>query len=216
MINEEEKYYLPLLLDEPIYVVKHEPLPLPLPEMPPEAVSIATLPIAPVPEVLPAVALPEQKLTEAPLVPVTPPKTAPVVISSPEIPKLLPPVFVNKHKVLILFNNETSAYLTPAEEALLSKILAAVHLKIDQVDLVNYNNVRHLENLDFLKSKRLNQLVSFGIRLTDLKLRIILEKYAVKRVENIDMLLADSLGALDHDAEKKKQLWKALRQMFGK
>jgi DNA polymerase III psi subunit len=117
---------------------------------------------------------------------------------------------------MILFFNEQSIYLKRNEEALLQKILAAVHLKLEDVDLVNLNNIRQIDSMDILKDKVLNQLISFGISLTELNLQIHLLKYQLETVEGIKMLLADNLSFLEHDMDAKKQLWKCLKEMFSK
>jgi hypothetical protein len=197
-IDEEKLSYLHLLLDEPIYVVK-EPAEtqLPLPETPEPEVKQ--------PNIVQQPAMIKQPVTP----PVAVPKPQPPVPASQPRP-------VNKSKVMILFFNEQSIYLKRNEEALLQKILAAVHLKLEDVDLVNLNNIRQIDSMDILKDKVLNQLISFGISLTELNLQIHLLKYQLETVEGIKMLLADNLSFLEHDMDAKKQLWKCLKEMFSK
>jgi DNA polymerase III psi subunit len=145
------------------------------------------------------------------------PVTPPVAVPKPQPPvSASQPRPVNKSKVMILFFNEQSIYLKRNEEALLQKILAAVHLKLEDVDLVNLNNIRQIDSMDILKDKVLNQLISFGISLTELNLQIHLLKYQLETVEGIKMLLADNLSFLEHDMDAKKQLWKCLKEMFSK
>ncbi|MDO1446641.1 hypothetical protein Q0590_10290 [Rhodocytophaga aerolata] len=192
-IDEEKLDYIHLLLDEPIYVLKEkQEVPVQLPEVAP-----------PVKVVVPPIPAPEPVATQ-PLP--QPPVTLPVK----------KPVPVNRNKVMILFFNEESLYLKKNEEALLQKILSAVHLKLEEVDLVNLNNIRRIDYIDMLKDKVLNQLISFGISLTELNLQIHLIKYQVEKIEGIDMLLADSLSVLEYDQDLKKQLWKCLKEMFAK
>jgi hypothetical protein len=195
IIDEEKLNYIHLLLDEPIYVV-NEPAEviLPAPEIKgPEAAK------------LPIIQAKEPALVVTPAISQTPP---PAPVRKPE-PR-------NKSKVMVLFYNDQSPYLRKNEEALLQKILAAVHLKLEEIDLLNLNNIRQVDYVDFLKDKTLNQLISFGISLTELNLQIHLLKYQIEKVEGITMLLADSLNFLEHDLDAKKQLWKCLKEMFGK
>jgi DNA polymerase III psi subunit len=192
-IDEEKLGYIHLLLDEPIYVLKDkQEVPVQLPET-----------IQPV-----KVAVP------------TPPTPVPVKTQPVHPPQVTPPVKkpqpVNRNKVMILFFNEQSPYLKKNEEVLLKKILTAVHLKLEDVDLVNLNNIRRIDYIDILKDKVLNQLISFGISLTELNLQIHLIKYQMEKIEGIDILLADSLSVLEHDQDLKKQLWKCLKEMFAK
>lgn len=182
-IDEEKLSYLSILMEEPVYVLRPQLEPPPVPEK----TLAATIP--------------------APQPPAAAQNQAPVK----------PPVAVkNKNKVLILFHNELSPYLAKNEEALLRKILFSIKLDIDDVDLVNYNNIQRVDYMDVLKDKILNQLISFGVSLTALNLQLYLKKYQVERVEGVDLLLSDSLTELEHNADKKKMLWKALQQMFMK
>jgi DNA polymerase III psi subunit len=197
-IDEEKLSYIHLLLDEPIYVVKEQ------------AETQLPIPIASKPE------MKQLSSTQQPAE-VKPPAAQQMVASKPQAPvPPAKPLPANKSKVMILFFNEQSPYLRRNEEALLQKILAAVHLKIEDVDLVNLNNIRQIDYMDMLKDKVLNQLISFGISLTELNLQIHLLKYQLETVEGIKMLLADSLSFLEHDLDAKKQLWKCLKEMFSK
>jgi DNA polymerase III psi subunit len=194
MVDEEKVNYIHLLLDEPIYVVK-EPAEL----LPVEVVIEPEVTKAPVSQ------------AKTPLPTVTPAKAQtvpPAPVSKPEP--------LHKSKVMILFFNDRSSNLKKNEEVLLQKILASVHLKLQDVDLLNLHNIRQLDYLQFMQEKTLNKLISFGISLTELNLHIHLLKYQIEKIEGIDMLLADSLNFLEHDLDAKKQLWKCLREMFGK
>jgi len=148
--------------------------------------------------------LPEENLP-VPLVPVE------VAIPEPPKPSVILPR--NRSKVVIIYTNQQTVYLNPEEEVLLSKILSAVKLRLEDVDLVNVHN--HRDSLvDILKDKLVNQIISFGIELRDLDIQIPLEAYRVTRVEGIDILLADSLFELQLNTDKKKMLWQALQAMF--
>ncbi len=214
-IDEEKLSYIHLLLDEPIYVVKEGqgtaltviPVEKPVVEVTTSAAPIPT-PVQPVNRPVVQATPAVETLSSAP---VRPAAKQPQPLVPP-----VPPVVKNKSKVLILFFNEKSPYLKKNEEALLQKILAAVHLRIDDVELLNFNNIRQIEYMDFLKDKVLNQLISFGVPLTELQLDIHLLKYKAEKVEGIPMLLADSLSVLEHDLDAKKQLWRCLKEMFGK
>jgi DNA polymerase III psi subunit len=195
IIDEEKLNYIHLLLDEPIYVVKE-----------PAETALAVEAVKE-PEPL------KTPVSQAPITAqaVTPPKPQPAPPAPEEKPDPL-----HKTKVMILFFNDRSANLRRNEEALLQKILASVQLKMEEVDLLNLHNIRRMDYMQFMQEKTLNKLISFGISLTELNLQIHLLKYQIEKIEGIDMLLADSLNFLEHDLDAKKQLWKCLREMFGK
>ncbi len=143
-----------------------------------------------------------------------PPVALPVVeVAIPEPPKPTIDLPRNRNQVVIIYTNQETVYLNPEEEALLSKILGAVKLRIDDVELVNIHN--HRDTLvEILKDKLVNQIISFGIELRDLDIQIPLEAYRITRAEGIDILLADSLFELQLNTDKKKMLWQALQGMF--
>ena len=150
--------------------------------------------------------IPETEKTTAP----------PVVVSIPDIPTPAPSKSEhprNRNRLVVIYNNIKTVYLNPEEEALLAKILGAVKLRLEDVDLVNVNN--HRDTLiEILRDKMANQIISFGIELRDLDIQVPLEAYRVQRVEGIDILLADSLFELQLNTDKKKMLWQALQGMF--
>jgi DNA polymerase III psi subunit len=237
MSLKPDSSYLHLLLDQPVYLIQEPDYVQPV--LPP----VAEKPAIPVAAEKPAIAAEEKlekstpPILEQPPVAEKPDKTTtvpltPVLTDLPQVTKPIPqepkatipvqpPVVeakpvVKGPKVMVLFNNQQSTYLKPAEEALLIKILQSVGLQLDEVDLVNLNNIKRINYVDILKEKELNQLISFGIDLRELDLQIPLLAYEVKKVEGIALLLADSLTELEINTDKKKMLWKALKQMFAK
>jgi hypothetical protein len=144
-------------------------------------------------------------------------KTSPVPsVAEPEVPvpAVAQPVRPrNRNRLVVIYNNIKTVYLNPEEESLLTKILGAVKLRLEDVELVNVNN--HRDTLiEILRDKMANQIISFGIELRDLDIQVPLEAYRVQRVEGIDILLADSLFELQLNTDKKKMLWQALQGMF--
>jgi len=150
----------------------------------------------------------------SPPVAITPP--APAVAAPLQPLPTAKPAFQNRHRVLVLYNYEGNVYLPPAEEELLKKILGAVSLQLDGVDLVNLNNVQKLDFLTLHRDKRLHQLLSFGVELSRLGLDIGLNLYQPERVEGVGVVLSETLSELINDASngKKKKLWAALKVLF--
>ncbi len=144
---------------------------------------------------------------------VTPIQLPTVEVAVPEPPKPKIELSRNRNQVVILYTNQQTVYLNKEEETLLSKILGAVKLRLEDVELVNIYN--HRDTLiEILNQKMVNQLISFGIELRDLDIQVPLMPYQVTRVEGIDILLADSLFELQLNTDKKKRLWQALQTLF--
>ncbi len=222
MSTHSDCSYLPLLLDGPLYLVAD---PTNAPVVPPAAVDVPAanpLPVAP-----PVVTAPKAEATPVappvpvplpvvvPPAPVPPaalaPKAAPVV---PKIPASTPAPPRRRSKVMVLYNEQTTPYLQPAHETLLVNILKSIGLTLDDIELVNLNNIRRVDYVEILKEKTLHQFISFGIDLRELQINVPLTAYKVQRVEEINMLLADSFHELVLNTDKKRLLWTCLKQMF--
>ena len=59
-----------------------------------------------------------------------------------------------------------------------------------------------------------NQLITFGIDLSELKLNISLSPYQILEKQAIKFIYSDSLSDIQNDIPKKKQLWGSLKAMF--
>lgn len=105
-------------------------------------------------------------------------------------------------KVLIVIPQEW-AELNPTEIELLSKILAAVNLTIDTVQIITTKQV----DLNDLITISPSVLLSFGSEIKQAD-----APYKVKIWNGIPVLKTDTLSLLDEG--KKKNLWVGLRQIF--
>jgi DNA polymerase III psi subunit len=157
-------------------------------------------------------------LSAAPTVANVPPVAALPKAVAPPVPEILAPepspALQRRLKVMVLYNEQTTPYLQPAHETLLTNILKAVGLTLKDIELVNLNNIRRVDYAEILREKTLHQLISFGIDLRELQLNIPLTAYQVQKVEDIQMLLADSFHELQLNTDKKRLLWTCLKQMF--
>jgi DNA polymerase III psi subunit len=136
------------------------------------------------------------------------------LVSSPVIPKeaIRPaiPNFAFKNQVLILTDN-----ISESEKALLAKILGAIGLTLNQIDLVDLSKVQTLDYQAFLSQNVTKKFVSFGVGLGKINWNILLNIYQPKNVAGVDFLLSDELRVLDTSRELKQTLWKALKAIFG-
>lgn len=147
--------------------------------------------------------------------PVVEPKTIvqePVFVPIPpkEVIKPAVPTFKFRKKVLILTDT-----ISETEKALLIKILGAIGLTLDQVDLVELSKVQMLDYQSFLSQNVTKKFVSFGVGLGKINWNILLNIYQPKNIAGVDFLLSDELRVLDTNLDLKKTLWGALKAMFG-
>lgn len=176
-------------------------------------------PPEPVTPIVEPVDIPSQKFEDsepAPVVTSTPPEPLPQPAPRPTTPSILPPVQQHprlpqlNHKVLLLADEE----LDPSNLLFLEKILKAVNLNVDGVDLLNLHGVQNIDFAELLKGKYINHFITFGVPFERINLDIMMDRYAPVRFEGINFLMADSLPTIEADQNLKKRLWSALQRVF--
>ncbi|MBO0939143.1 hypothetical protein J2I47_21490 [Fibrella sp. HMF5335] len=113
-------------------------------------------------------------------------------------------------KVLILVDEEMQA----SDLLFLEKILKAVHLDIDGVDLLNVHGTSNVNFSELLKGKYIHHFFTFGVPFSRINLDILMDRYQPVRFDGITFLMADSLPAIETDVALKKKLWEALKKIF--
>src|SRR5687768_14253808 len=94
--------------------------------------------------------------------------------------------------------------LSETDQALLLKILSSVKLSLAAVQII------HCEDLSINDVERWlpKRVIAFGVRVSPVQ-----KSYECVPINGLPVILSDGLSGLD-DA-KKKNLWLALKQMFG-
>lgn len=136
------------------------------------------------------------------------PSTVPPVQQQPRLPQQRLPQL--NHKVLLVADED----LDPSNLLFLEKILKAVNLNIDGVDLLNLYGVQNVDFAELLRGKYINHFITFGVPFERLNLDIMMDRYAPVRFEGITFLMADSLPTIEADVNLKKRLWGALQRVF--
>ncbi|MET3124983.1 DNA polymerase III psi subunit [Arcicella rosea] len=132
------------------------------------------------------------------------------VVATIKVEKVQEPLhFVPNHRVVILVDD-----CSDADQALLGKILTAVKLNLNQVDLVRLADLSQMNARTAFSQNLISHFITFGVALQKIKLEIPLNPYQTKEIKNIRFLFSDALSELQNDVEKKKALWKALQEMF--
>ncbi|GAB3892735.1 hypothetical protein GCM10028803_05900 [Larkinella knui] len=152
-------------------------------------------PVAVVEPVLPLVASAE---------PETVPSPVPIIESN--TPGPLP----QKPKVLILIDEE----LTPGELIFLENILKAIHLNLNEIDILNLAGSGLVDFHAVLENKTLHHFISFGVPFKTIHLNIQMDRYQPIRIFGITFLLADPLSAIEADSKLKRKLWEVLKKVF--
>lgn len=151
-----------------------------------------------------------------PVVLSTTPEPLPQPPPRPTTPSVLPPIQQQSrlpqlnHKVLLLADED----LDPSNLLFLEKILKAVNLNINGVDLLNLRGVQEVDFAELLRGKYINHFITFGVPFERINLDIMMDRYAPVRFEGITFLMADSLPTIEADQHLKKRLWGALQRVF--
>ncbi|GAB3934639.1 hypothetical protein [Larkinella terrae] len=183
------------------------------------------------PEPIVEQALPEPESTPAPVVSVelpepetiqpiavaepTPPVAAVVEPTAPLVPTPVnalpePAPMAEKPKVLILIDEE----LTPGELIFLENILKAIHLNLNEIDILNLAGSGLVDFHAVLENKVLHHFISFGVPFKTIHLNLQMDRYDPIRIFGITFLLADPLSAIEADAKLKRKLWAVLKKVF--
>ncbi|WP_375445330.1 hypothetical protein [uncultured Fibrella sp.] len=142
------------------------------------------------------------------------PTPEPVIVAPvqpPQIPTAVKPATpLISQKVLILVDED----LLPSDLLFLEKILKAVHLDVDGVDLLNVHGTKNVDFAELLTGKYIHHFFTFGVPFSRLNLDIMMDRYHPVRFEGITFLMADPLPAIEADVALKKKLWESLKKVF--
>lgn len=160
-------------------------------------------------EVVATIDMVEPVITVADLPVPTPEHTA--VTPTQQIPTIRKPATpLISQKVLILVDED----LLPSDLLFLEKILKAVHLDVEGVDLLNVHGTKNVDFAELLAGKYIHHFFTFGVPFSRLNLDIMMDRYHPVRFEGITFLMADPLPAIEADVALKKKLWESLKKVF--
>jgi DNA polymerase III psi subunit len=114
-----------------------------------------------------------------------------------------------KQKVIIIVTS-----LNSTDSELLGKILGAVKLDLQSVDIIELDKNKEIDLSQIFTQKSVNQLVTFGIDLSKVSLDVKLTPYQILENQEIKFIYSDSLSDIQNDIPKKKALWGSLKEMF--
>lgn len=114
-----------------------------------------------------------------------------------------------KQKVIIILNS-----LNPVDSELLGKILGAVKLDLQSVDILELAQNKSVDLSQIFVQKFVNQVIIFGVNLSELKIDVSLTPYQMLEKQGIKFIYSDSLSDIQNDIPKKKALWGSLKSMF--
>lgn len=153
-----------------------------------------------------AIAIAEEPAPEIILaVQAMPSPIAPPLPSTSTLPTL-------NHQILILVDE--SPTMSPSNTIFLEKVLNAVKLNLDKVDILNLAENRHADFRTLLENKKVHHIISFGVPFIQINLEIMMNRYDPKQINGINFLLAEPLEITQADDKNKRALWNCLKKIF--
>ena len=115
------------------------------------------------------------------------------------------------HQVLFLTNE-----LSPSDAIFLEKVLKAVNLNLDGVDILNFEGAQLIDFKPLLRAKKIHHFISFGVPFLKVNLDIMMNRYDIKVLSGINFLFTDPLAVIQEDDQLKRALWGCLKTIFVK
>lgn len=144
--------------------------------------------------------------------PIIPGKSTPVVTEKKPLPKVK---FLgeNQKNIALFIQNENGAYLNDELFNLLTNILNACKLGMQDVALVNIAQAPGASLPSWQQALTVKQAVFFGITPADIGLEP-LPAYQIHTAGGIQLLFSDPLENIATDKLLKGRLWNGLKQLF--
>lgn len=150
-------------------------------------------------------------VAEAPIASLVAKSTIPnTPVTPPTQPQLVTPNL--SHQILILVNEVPA--MSPSNTIFLEKVLKAVSLNLDGVDILNLSGTKQMDFRPLIQNKKVHHFISFGVPFIQINLELMMNRYDPKRIAGVNFLLAESLDIIQADDKNKRALWNALKKMF--
>ncbi len=145
--------------------------------------------------------------------PIIPGKSTPAPTAEKVVPKVKY-LGENQKNIALFIQNENEAYLNEELFNLLTNILNACKLGMQDVSLINLISYPSLTFSDWQTAMKIERSVVFGIAPEQLGLNDI-PPYQLVTVNGTTLLFSDELSLIGSDKVLKARLWAGLKQLLG-
>ena len=104
--------------------------------------------------------------------------------------------------------------MSPSNTIFLEKVLKAVNLNLDGVDILNLSGAKQMDFRPLLRNKKVHHIISFGVPFIQINLEIMMNRYDPKQIAGVNFLLSESLDIVQSDDKNKRALWNCLKSIF--
>lgn len=120
----------------------------------------------------------------------------------------------NQKKVLFLVNNAENKFLDNDEMTLLTNLITACQLSMEDIALVNYftyDKLNYKTLVDYFQSEK---ILLFGISATEMDLPFIIPNFQIQSYDKKLFMAAPALSEFIDNKDLKKNLWVCLQKIF--
>jgi hypothetical protein len=121
----------------------------------------------------------------------------------------------NEKNILIVVNNDDAPFLPDNELSFLTNVLSACQLGLMDVAIVNWQQLRVKDPEIVLEQLQSKNVLLFDTAPSQFGLPVNMPPYTVHKTVTHQFVVAPSLTEIEKNKEAKKQLWLALKQLFG-
>ncbi len=120
----------------------------------------------------------------------------------------------NQKKILFLVNNSETKFLDNDEMILLTNLITACQLSMEDIALVNYFNSDKLNYKDLIDYFQSEKILLFGISAKKIDLPFIIPDFQIQSYGKKLFMAAPALNEFINDKNLKKDLWVCLQKIF--
>ncbi len=120
----------------------------------------------------------------------------------------------NQKKILFLVNNPETKFLDNDEMILLTNLITACQLSMEDIALVNYFNSDKLNYKDLIEYFQSEKILLFGISATEMDLPFIIPNFQIQSYDKKLFMAAPALSEFINKKDLKKNLWVCLQKIF--
>lgn len=141
-------------------------------------------------------------------------KAKPADDASPTEKIKLTALGANGRNILFLVNDVQHKFLAENEMKLLSDLLNACKISMEDIVLVNYDQNRGVTYRDLTDQFQSKKILIFGVTAADLELPFTIPFFQIQKYQEQTYLISPSLSDFTNNVSLKKELWNCLKKIF--
>ncbi|MEO9210780.1 MAG: hypothetical protein ABI208_06765 [Ginsengibacter sp.] len=120
----------------------------------------------------------------------------------------------NQKRITFLVNNAENSFLSESEMEMLTNLLTACKLTMEDVALINFNQCPNLNYEKLLTDFEPKKILVFGVTAAQLELPFHVPHFQLQKFQKEIYFLSPSFENFLTDIDLKKELWMGLQKLF--